>query len=343
MIKFPQAACLLLGAIAAMFVAGCTSQTDYRHAEGAVWHTAYHITYGRSGGSTPILDDSIAVVLRRVELALSPFNDSSEVTALNRDTTAGRAVGAALRYIFEQSQMVNRISAGMFDPTVAPLVNLWGFGYKQAPDSAPDQRQIDEALSRVGIADCCLAGDTLLKKHPLTEFNFSAITKGFACDEVGRMMERNGVDNFMVEIGGEIALGGVNPRGGDWNIMIDRPIESNTEVIHERQAIVAVSNCGVATSGNYRNYRDIAGSRAGHTISPATGRPVATSTLSASVIAPSAMLADALATAAMAMPADSALAMASRVDGAELMLVVLSADTLATLKSVGWPADFSAR
>ena len=116
------------------------------------------------------------------------------------------------------SQEVNRRSFGAFDPTVSPLINLWGFGYKSGA-GAPTQEMIDSALSRVGIAGCrvdeagCLVGP-----HAETEYNFSAITKGYGCDAVGEMLRRNGVEDYMVEIGGEIAMSGQSPRRGPWSI-----------------------------------------------------------------------------------------------------------------------------
>ncbi len=135
------------------------------------------------------------------------------------------------------------------------------------------------------------------------------------------MLRRNGCENYMVEIGGEIAAAGVSSRGRAWRIMVDAPIDCDTAVVHERMAVVEVSDCGVATSGNYRNYRETAEGRTWHTISPRTGRPAVTDLLSATVIAPSCMIADAYATACMARTADSALVMIASVPGVEALLV----------------------
>lgn len=174
----------------------------------------------------------------------------------------------------------------------------------------------------MGIGRCRLQGDRIIKAKPGTEFNFSAITKGYGADLVGEMLRRNGCDDYMVEIGGEMALSGVNSRGEPWHVMIDAPCDADTaHVLHERLAIIHVTDCGVATSGNYRNFKRTASGRKHHTISPVTGRPVMTSTLSATVIAPDAMLADALATSCMAMPLDSALAMIEAWPGTAAMIV----------------------
>ncbi|MCC8070575.1 MAG: FAD:protein FMN transferase [Bacteroidales bacterium] len=294
---------------------GCGHQeAPYRKTTGAVWATAYTITYR----SATDLDDSIQSVFRQVEESLSPFAPQSLISRVNRGETA--ETDSLLREVFRHSQMVNAASGGVFDPTVSPLINRWGFGFTDKDAAAPTQEEIDSLLLLVGIQECRLEGNQLVKKHEGTQFNFSAITKGYGCDLVGQMLERNGVTDYMVEIGGELALKGVNSRGEKWHVMIDAPIETDS-VVHQRMALVEVTDCGIATSGNYRNHREVDGRRVGHTISPVTGQPIVTPTLSATVIAPSAMLADALATACMAMPLSDALAMVDSLEGCSALLV----------------------
>lgn len=180
----------------------------------------------------------------------------------------------------------------------------------------------------------------VVKKSPSTEFNFSAITKGYGCDLIGEMFRRNGCEDYLVEIGGEIALSGRNPRGEPWRIMVDAPLDNDTAIVHERMALMQLSEGGVATSGNYRNYKESAAEgKVWHTISTVTGRPAHTDLLSATVVAPSAMLADAYATACMAMSADSACAMIERVVGVEALLVTrsLSDSTFVIKTTAGFP------
>lgn len=295
---------------------GCNTEPGYRSAEGGVWGTTYHITYR----SDRDMHDSIIMVMKQVERSLSPFSDSSLIAAVNR----GERVKAdtLLARIFAESQRVNRESGGAFDPTVAPLVNLWGFGYRDT-GIEPTREAIDSMLALVGIADCSIDADGyVVKKHPETEFNFSAITKGYGCDLVGDMLRRNGCEDYMVEIGGEIALAGESPRGGDWRIMIDAPIDCDTAIVHQKMAVVALTGRGVATSGNYRNFRETRdGGRSWHTISPVDGRPAETDLLSVTVIAGSCMLADAYATASMARSAADALGMLDSLSGVEGLLV----------------------
>ncbi|MCF0220318.1 MAG: FAD:protein FMN transferase [Muribaculaceae bacterium] len=309
----------LLGLLALAALASVTScqQKEYRKSEGSVWATTYHITYN----ADRTLEDSIQAVFKAVEQSLSPFCETSLITRINRgDTTV--VADSLLQRVFRASQQVCSLSGGMFDPTVAPLVNLWGFGYKKAETYEPDSAAISAALAKVGINRCTLTPDgRIAKAHPETEFNFSAITKGYACDVMADMLRRNGAQDYMVEIGGEIALGGLNPDGNPWRIMIDAPIANAKTIRHDRLTVIEPAGRAMATSGNYRNYRDTRSGRHGHTISPTTGRPIATTTLSATVLAPTGLMADALATACMALPEKEAIALVESLPDTDVLLV----------------------
>ena len=293
-------------------------QMKYRTIQGGVWNTTYNISYR----SARDLRDSVLAVMKRVELSLSPFCDSSLISRVNRGETV--IADSLLRRIFTASQEVSRNSGGAFDPTVAPLVNLWGFGYRKS-GIEPTAGMIDSVMPSVGISGCSIDSvGHIIKKSPATEFNFSAITKGYGCDLIAEMLRRNGCTDYLVEIGGEIALGGRNPRGEQWRIMVDAPVDCDSAVVHGRMAVMQLAEGGIATSGNYRNYKENPSGRVWHTISTTDGRPAHTDLLSATIIAPSAMLADAYATACMAMSRDSALAMIKRIDKVEALLVTLN-------------------
>lgn len=307
--------CLIIG-----LTASCDTSKPYRTVQGMVWNTLYHITYS----SNVPLDDSIQKVMKDVENSLSVFSDSSLVSRVNRGDSV--VVDSMFLRVFIESQRINRLSAGAFDPTVGPLIELWGFGRNKSIDEAPDDSAIDSVMRTIGIDGCHLAGDTLIKKTPVTKFNFSAIAKGYGCDMIGRMMERNGVDSYMIEIGGEIALNGRSPHGGSWRIMVDAPIESNDSLIHEQMAVIEVDSCGIATSGNYRNYHVVDGTTMGHTIDPFTGHPAVTTILSVTVIAPECLTADALATACMIMPLTEARKMIEAIPGASALFVTSAVD-----------------
>lgn len=305
-----------------MILGSCTSGADYRSIEGVAWNTTWHITYK----SDKDLTDSVLAVVEAVDNSLSAFNPSSLVSRINRGEST--EADDLLIEVMDGSRYVFSLSDGAFDPTVGPLLNIWGFGTdKSASGCEPTQAVIDSVRAFVGLDGIAILSDrTVQKRLPGMQLNFSAIAKGLGCDLVGRMLARNGCNDFMVEIGGEICLSGVSPRGKEWRIQIDAPIPDSLQT-HSRMLTTEITDCGMATSGNYRNYRDIpASGRIGHTISPRTGRPITTRTLSATIVAPSTMMADALATAVMAMETDSALAMLEGIPEVSSLLVV--ADSL---------------
>lgn len=310
---------LIFGTIASLFTA-CDMGKPFRSLQGMVWNTMYHITYS----SNVSLDDSIQFVMRQVEMSLSVFNDSSIVSRINRGDSV--EVDSLFEKVLIESQRINLLSNGAFDPTVGPLVELWGFGKDKNVQHTPDAAIIDSIRESVGIMDCSIDNRFVTKKSPETRFNFSAIAKGYGCDMIAAMMRRNGVRSYMIEIGGEIALNGKSPHGGKWRIMVDAPVENNDSIIHEQMAVIEVDSCGIATSGNYRNYHIVDGNVMGHSIDPFTGRPAITTILSATVIAPQCVTADALATACMIMPLCDAVAMIEKIPGASAMFVTADID-----------------
>ncbi|MCM1517241.1 MAG: FAD:protein FMN transferase [Pseudoflavonifractor sp.] len=327
--RLTHCAVVAILAVVGAATGGC-GRESYREMSGAVWGTTYSIIYR----SDKALDDSVRAEMRRVEQSLSMFSDSSTVSRVNRGETS--VTDPLFAEVFAEARRVSAASGGAFDPTVAPLVELWGFGRGKV-SGTPSPQAIDSVLAAVGIADCRMEGLTVVRKHSGTQFDFSAIAKGYGCDRVAAMLRRNGCADYMVEIGGEITVGGASPRGDRWRVMIDAPVEGDVPV-HERLAVIEPPEGGVATSGNYRNYRDTPDGRIGHTIDPATGRPRLTRTLSATVTAPACMTADALATACMAMEPDSALAMVERMAGVEALVVTRdSAGGMAVRHTVGFP------
>lgn len=313
----------------AVVCAGCDKAPSWHYASGSTWGTVYHIKY-RSGRD---LSDSITAVMRAVDMSLSPFEKASVVSAVN----AGQDVraDAMLCDIIGLSQRVCSISSGAFDPTVAPLVNLWGFGYRDVVADIPDSAAIALALGSVGVRECRVdSGMRVHKKSPDTEFNFSAIAKGYGVDMIAGMLRRNGCSDYMVEVGGEIALDGDGPSGDGWNIQIDAPVEDTSAPGTNRLTTINLTGRCIATSGNYRNHRPTSQGEVGHTISPVTGMPVSSSTLSATVLASTTALADALATAMMVMPPDSAMKMVEGLPDVDALIVVAQPDsTLLTLST----------
>ncbi|MCM1504870.1 MAG: FAD:protein FMN transferase [Muribaculum sp.] len=322
--------------VAALFILvamwGCDNDKPYRRYEGVAWNTSFHITYA----SNVSLDDSIRTLMNTIEMSLSPFNVNSLLSKVNRNESD--SIDELIRRVFEKSIWVNKISGSKFDPTLGPLINLWGFGTASIT-VLPDKGDVDSVMKYVGIADCRLIGeDRIAKKDSLTEFNFSAVAKGYGCDLVSQMLLRNGCKDYMVEVGGEIVVNGLSPRKGPWRVMIDAPIPSTDSIIHDGMAVIEVDSCSLATSGNYRNYRLIDGQMVGHTIDGETGYPANSRILSVTVIAPECIIADGLATACMAMDLDDAFQMIDSLPDTEALFVTMSPDRQWELHpTVGFP------
>lgn len=284
----------LIPAVAALiFMVGASCARQQWHtASGYVWGTTYHVRYLADRN----LDDSVVAVADSVSESLSMFSPTSTVARVNRNESD--TVDSRFKEVYELSVRVNRASGGRFDPTVAPLTDLWGFGRRGRSEEIPDSAAVASALSKVGITKSRIVADRLIKPDSM-EFDFSAVAKGYGVDCVAAMLRRNGSENFMVEIGGEIVLAGHNPAGSFWKIQIDAPVVGS-EPGDSALTVLELTDCAIATSGNYRNFRST--DSLGHTINPLTGYPAPKEILSATVIASSCAVADALATALMASP-----------------------------------------
>ena len=194
---------------------------------------------------------------------------------------------------------------GAFDITVAPLANAWGFGFKKG--NFPDSAMIDSLLEMTGYEKVKLSDEgKVVKTDSRIMLSCSAVAKGYAVDVIAQLLKKKGIRNFMVDIGGEVVVHGQNPQNGPWRIGLNKPIDDSLAVNQELQAVLLVTDLGMATSGNYRNYYYKDGKKYAHTIDPRTGYPVQHSILSATVIAKDCMSADAYATAFMVMGLEEA-------------------------------------
>ena len=271
----------------------------YQKDSGLVFGTVYNITYQHKEN----LKAEIEQELRRFDGSLSPFNDTATITRINRNELV--AADPFFTTVFRRSMEISRETDGAFDITVAPLVNAWGFGFKQG--IFPDSAKVDSLLQFVGYRKVELTPEGKVEKQdPRLMLDCSAVAKGYAVDVVAQLLASQGVQNFMVDIGGEVVVHGHNPQGTGWRIGINKPVDDSLSLNQELQTVLHVSDVGIATSGNYRNfyYRD--GKKYAHTIDPRTGYPVQHSILSATVIARDCMSADAYATAFMVMGLDEA-------------------------------------
>lgn len=294
------------------------AQGRYRTMSGVVWTTEYHITYK----SNACLDDSVQAVFEKIDNSASKYNAGSLLSRINRNETD--TPDAILLKLYKISEVVNRVTGGAYDPTVSPLANVWGFGLQTG--IKPDSSAIDSIMAFVGLGKTSVEGKKLIKSDSRITFDFNSIAKGFACDEVGRMLTRNGVENYIVEIGGEVVARGQSQRGDVWRVSVDRPLESPDTVIHESAFVISLSDGGVASSGNYRNFRVVDGHKVGHIIDPHTGYPGTTDLLSVTVVAADCANADAYATGFMVLGFENARKIAEAMDSIGVSLTRVEAD-----------------
>ena len=221
-------------------------QVPYQTDEGLVFGTIYKITYQ----SKDNLKSEIEKELKKVDFSLSPFNKESTITHINNNTDM--STDSLFLYVYNLARNVSEATYGAFDITVAPLVNAWGFGFKNAANV--DSATIDSLRTFVGFDKVSLKNGKIVKQDERTMLDCSAIAKGFGVDCVARLLESKGIKNYMVDIGGELMIKGVNPKDETWRIGINKPIEDSLSVNQELQTVLEISNVGLATSGNYRNF-----------------------------------------------------------------------------------------
>ncbi len=274
------------------------SSIPYQHNSGMVFGTTYNITYQCDSN----LHNSIIRELEKVDEALSPFNKKSVITAVNNNHDI--EVNDMFADVFLLAQKISDDTSGDFDITVAPLVNAWGFGFKNG--TQPTKHNIDSLKNIIGYKKVRLEGRKVVKKDKRLMLDCSSIAKGYGSDVVARFLQKRGVKNYMVEIGGEIVTKGISPKRVPWKIGVTRPVDDSLSVSKELQSVINVTDKAMATSGNYRNFYYKNGKKYAHTIDPHTGYPVQHNILSATVIADNCATADAYATAFMVMGQEKA-------------------------------------
>ena len=284
---------LAIVALVMLFFYDAEEKREYLHRDGLVFGTMYSVTY--SNPETQDLSVQIGRALEGVNNSLSMFNAESTIAKVNNNEVV--VLDSMFLTVWEKGQEVSRATEGAFDMTVAPLVDLWGFGLKNK--SVVTMAQVDSIRQYVGYELAVLEDGAIRKAYAEMRIDAGAIAKGYACDVVADTLEAYGCTDYCIEIGGELVVKGKNPKGVNWHIAINKPVNDSTCTNSEIQEVVELTDCGMATSGNYRNYYELDGKKYSHTIDPRTGYPVEHSLLSATIIAPDCMTADAWATACM--------------------------------------------
>jgi len=288
--------------LALVTLSSCKEKTFF-HNEGYAFGTSYHISYK----ATEDLQKGIEAEMAKFNSSLSTYDPNSTISRFNQSGTESFDLSKdpwMLKMVHESIRF-SKLSNGAFDITVAPLVDLWGFGPKAKSD--PTQAKIDSIRTFVGYKLLKLEKNQLTKSDPRIQLDCGAIAGGYASDIIADFLRHQGIKDYMVEIGGEIVMSGKNPDGNKWRIGINKPVDDSTSTNNDIEKILVLTDKALSTSGNYRSFYVKNGKKYAHTIDPHTGYPVQHSLLSATIIANDCFTADALATACMVIGVDSAM------------------------------------
>lgn len=271
--------------------------------EGAVMGTDYHVTWiNPPGQDEQRIREGVFNALSDVDDTMSTYQDTSELSHLNQSAiNTPLNLSPAMTYLLGMAEDIHQQSGGGYDVTVGALVNLWGFGPDHRPDAVPDPEQIRLLQAQTGQESLKLdrAGNTLVKEKPVM-IDLSSIAKGYGVDKAAEYLESQGIQQYMVEVGGEIRLKGPKSNGEPWRIAVESPVG-----MREIYSVLSLNDAAMATSGDYRNYFEQDGVRYSHTIDPRTGRPITHNLASVSVLANNTAEADGWATAFMVLGVDA--------------------------------------
>jgi len=313
---------ILLLTTSLLLLSGCERQRPYVRIEGFAQGGTYHVICSPVRGMREkALKEKIDARLLEIDNSLSGYNKASLLSRVN----AGEDIPLDSLFIecFDKSKAIWEETGGAFDPSAAPLFDLWGFGFSNK--GTVTQTAIDSILSFVGMDLLQLEsrsdGTHLVKADSRCQLNFNAIAQGYSCDVTARILDSLGCSDYLIDIGREIICKGKNAAGSRWRIGLDKPTDGNMEEGKDLQAILEVTDCGIVTSGNYRKFYVEDGRKYAHTIDPRTGRPVSHNLLSATIICHDATTADAYATWMMVVGLDRAREILEKRPDLEALLV----------------------
>lgn len=291
---------LIIAAVIAASITACNRKGGIISFGGEAQGTYYTVSYldSQQRDLQPMVDS----LLDAFDQSASLWVDSSLLRRINANLTD--SLDPTLGNLLDYSLYINNYTGGAFDCRVGRIVQTWGFSFRQRsePDSAELAALLDAARASVNAQD-----NRIVKENPATELDFNAIAQGYCVDLLAKMMDSLGVENYLIDVGGEVKARGAKSGGHPWRVGIEKPSADSISA-PEVMTAIALRDASVVTSGNYRKYYERDGVRYSHTIDPSTGRPVQHSLLSVSVVDSEAWRADAMATAYMVMGLDSALA-----------------------------------
>jgi len=301
-----------------VLVSGCDHAPEIIKISGSKMGTSYHVTIVADQPAPADLADQIDQLLSAVDQSMSTYKSQSELSQFNRLPVSQQAKASdQLWAVLQTSEKIWRESSGAFDPTVGPVVDLWGFGPVVTEDEIPADQEIATALANSGFEHMLLnRSEQTISKQKTIALDLSAVAKGYAVDQVADLLEMLALPDYLVEVGGEMRLSGTNPEGNPWRVAIELP-----SLMPQVQQVVAVNNSAVATSGDYRNYFEKDGVRYSHTIDPRNGKPITHNLASVTVMADRCADADAWATALMVLGEEEGMRIANKFSIPAYMLI----------------------
>jgi len=325
--KFNRSANWMLLSLSLTLTLGCGARPEIIQLEGTKMGTSYRITVVADQLAPDDLHQRIDDLLSVVDNSMSTYKSHSELSRFNR-LPVGQPMQISPEFarVLQISRDIWQRSGGAFDPTIGPLVDLWGFGPTPSDNTAPSAQQVSAALENTGFQHIVLVDQQLSKNYPV-ELDLSAVAKGYAVDLVADLLEMLALPDYLVEVGGEIRVSGLNPDGQPWRIAIEQPT-----LISSVDRIISVADRSVATSGDYRNYFEQQGVRYAHILDPRTGSPIKHNLASVTVLAASCAEADAWATAFLVMGPEQSLALADKL-AIPTYLLVGRGDTFEPMES----------
>jgi len=296
-IRFFARIALAVIAMSILFIASCSEKPlSVVHLQGQTMGTTYNVKYVLGEGETEVegLQEEIDAKLININKMMSTYDTTSELSRFNQYRYSDNfAVSQETLTVVNEALRLARLSDGVLDVTVGPLVNLWGFGPNKRPEKVPTQADIDAVRDYVGYEKLSTTPTGLMKANPMLYVDLSTIAKGYGVDEVAAILDAHDLQHYLVEIGGEMRVTGERGDGSEWLIAIEKPVTTERAV----QKVVSIGTNAIATSGDYRNYYEEDGKRYSHLIDPNTGSPITHDLVSVTVVNPSSMIADGLATA----------------------------------------------
>jgi thiamine biosynthesis lipoprotein len=319
--------------ILSVFAISCTNKNQaFTNITGKAQGTTYSITFEDKKKLS--LQNEIDSIFTLINNSMSLWDSTSLISKFNK-VVAYQKVDEHFLAVLNKSKAIYAQSDGAFDPTVGALVKSWGFIRKKKL-MIPSQQAIDSLLKNTGFDKVSSKGSVVFKENPNIQLDFNAIAQGYTVDVLAAQLEKHGIKNYMIELGGEITTKGKNKEGNTWRIGIEKPIYS--EPVDEQntiQNILGITNKSLATSGSYRNFIEKDGKRYSHIINPKTGKPVEHTILSVSVLARTCAEADAWATAFMVLGQEKSLELARKY-GLEIQIILFENDNFEVVQTEGF-------